>query len=87
MRRNEVLVISTLVQIPQELALEHRMQVQFRLLAGRPLARDRARFEELHAERRPLYEGVADALLPRGGRERTGRSAQTQGSLSCRPPI
>jgi shikimate kinase/3-dehydroquinate synthase len=31
---------------------------------GRPLARDRNRFEQLHEERRPLYEQVADAWLP-----------------------
>ncbi len=36
---------------------------------GRPLARDRARFDELHAERRALYASVADAILPPGGRE------------------
>ena len=29
----------------------------------RPLARDRAAFTELHAERRGLYEGLADAIL------------------------
>jgi shikimate kinase/3-dehydroquinate synthase len=31
---------------------------------GRPLARDRARFEQLHEERRPVYEETADAWLP-----------------------
>jgi shikimate kinase/3-dehydroquinate synthase len=31
---------------------------------SRPLARDRHRFEQLHEERRPLYEAVADAWLP-----------------------
>jgi shikimate kinase/3-dehydroquinate synthase len=30
---------------------------------GRPLARDRDAFERLHAERRPLYEGLADARM------------------------
>jgi shikimate kinase/3-dehydroquinate synthase len=30
----------------------------------RPLARDRAAFEALHAERRVLYEALADAVLP-----------------------
>src|SRR3954469_12024007 len=30
----------------------------------RPLARDRNRFEQLHEERRPLYESLADAWLP-----------------------
>ena len=32
--------------------------------AERPLARDRAAFTALHAERRPLYEALADAILP-----------------------
>jgi len=32
--------------------------------AERPLARDRAAFAALHAERRELYEGIADAILP-----------------------
>lgn len=31
---------------------------------ARPLARDRARFEQLERERRPLYERVADAIFP-----------------------
>ena len=35
----------------------------------RPLARDRQRFDELHAERIPLYEGLADAILPAGRRD------------------
>jgi shikimate kinase/3-dehydroquinate synthase len=34
----------------------------------RPLASDRAAFEALHAERRPLYESIADAFLPEGDR-------------------
>jgi shikimate kinase/3-dehydroquinate synthase len=34
----------------------------------RPLAADRAAFETLHAERRPLYEAIADAFLPEGDR-------------------
>jgi shikimate kinase/3-dehydroquinate synthase len=32
--------------------------------SDRPLARDEASFRELFGERRPLYEGVADAILP-----------------------
>jgi len=36
---------------------------------GRPLARDRARFEALHAERAALYASVADAHLPPNGRD------------------
>jgi shikimate kinase / 3-dehydroquinate synthase len=31
---------------------------------GRPLARDRDRFDALHAERAPVYHGLADAILP-----------------------
>ena len=33
---------------------------------GRPLARDRDRFEALYAERLPIYERAADAILPSG---------------------
>jgi shikimate kinase/3-dehydroquinate synthase len=36
---------------------------------GRPLARDRERFERLRREREPLYTAVADAVLPPGGRD------------------
>ncbi|HWF24011.1 MAG TPA: shikimate kinase, partial [Solirubrobacteraceae bacterium] len=32
--------------------------------SGRPLARDRATFELLHAEREPLYAALADAIVP-----------------------
>jgi shikimate kinase / 3-dehydroquinate synthase len=35
---------------------------------GRPLARDRERFESLLTERRPVYEGVAAATLPAADR-------------------
>ncbi len=35
----------------------------------RPLARDRQRFDELHAARRPLYERIADAILPAARRD------------------
>jgi shikimate kinase/3-dehydroquinate synthase len=36
---------------------------------GRPLARDRHRFDALHAERAPLYTGLADAILPADRRD------------------
>jgi shikimate kinase/3-dehydroquinate synthase len=36
---------------------------------GRPLARDRARFDQLHGDRLAVYESMADALLPPAGRE------------------
>jgi shikimate kinase/3-dehydroquinate synthase len=32
--------------------------------SDRPLARDRKRFNELHAERTPVYEALADAVVP-----------------------
>jgi shikimate kinase/3-dehydroquinate synthase len=35
---------------------------------GRPLARDEARFAQLHEQRRPVYESVADVILPPGER-------------------
>ncbi|MFL5869744.1 MAG: bifunctional shikimate kinase/3-dehydroquinate synthase [Solirubrobacterales bacterium] len=41
--------------------------------SSRPLARDRARFEELHAERSPIYESLADAIVP-GRRDTVGRA-------------
>ncbi len=41
---------------------------------GRPLARDRGRFDELHAEREALYESVADAVLPSNGKETVRRA-------------
>jgi shikimate kinase/3-dehydroquinate synthase len=45
-------------------------ETAWRRAAGddRPLARDREAFAALHAERRPLYESVADAFLPEGDR-------------------
>ena len=36
---------------------------------GRPLARDRGRFDQLHGDRDAVYASVADAVLPHGGRE------------------
>jgi shikimate kinase / 3-dehydroquinate synthase len=35
---------------------------------GRPLARDRERFDRLHRDRLEVYEAVADAVLPAGDR-------------------
>ena len=37
--------------------------------AKRPLARDEATFRDLHEQRLPLYEEVARAVLPEGGRQ------------------
>ena len=41
---------------------------------GRPLARERGRFDQLHADRSALYESLADATLPAGDRG-TARAA------------
>jgi shikimate kinase/3-dehydroquinate synthase len=41
----------------------------------RPLARDRERFAALHAERAPVYEALADAVLLDGGAETIRRAA------------
>src|SRR3954454_2930071 len=43
----------------------------------RPLARDRERFATLHAERAPLYESLADAVLLDGGAATVRRAAGT----------
>jgi 3-dehydroquinate synthetase/shikimate kinase len=40
----------------------------------RPLARDRTRFDELHAARGPLYERLADAILPTTRRDTLRRA-------------
>ncbi len=49
----------------------------------RPLARDRERFAALHAERAPIYEALADAVLLDGGAETIRRAA---GALRRIPP-
>jgi shikimate kinase/3-dehydroquinate synthase len=49
----------------------------------RPLARDRERFAALHAERAPIYEALADAVLLDGGAETVRRAA---GALRRIPP-
>ena len=41
----------------------------------RPLARDRDRFEALHAERRTIYDAVADVVLTDSGRDAVRRAA------------
>jgi 3-dehydroquinate synthase len=41
---------------------------------GRPLARDRARFDRLHADRVPVYEAAADAVVPASERARFERA-------------
>ena len=41
---------------------------------GRPLARDRARFDQLHGDRSALYAAAADVVIPRGGRDAARRA-------------
>ncbi len=52
----------------------------------RPLARDRERFRALHAERTPLYEASADAVLLDTGRETVRRAAGALEGLAAAPP-
>jgi len=52
----------------------------------RPLARDRARFGALLAERAPLYDGVADAVMLDSSREVVRRAVPALRSLADAPP-
>ncbi len=52
---------------------------------GRPLARDRARFEQLHADRRPVYDAVAAATLPPGSRDLPRRALSALLALQGAP--
>jgi shikimate kinase/3-dehydroquinate synthase len=49
---------------------------------NRPLARDRNRFEQLHEERRPLYEELADAWLPAAERSTVRFALPALGALA-----
>jgi shikimate kinase / 3-dehydroquinate synthase len=53
---------------------------------GRPLARDPARFAQLHGDRAHLYEAVADVLLPPGDRDTLRRALPYVRSLADAPP-
>ena len=52
---------------------------------NRPLARDRNRFEQLHEERRPLYEHLADAWLPAADRSTVRTALPALGALARWP--
>jgi len=52
---------------------------------GRPLARDRGRFEDLRAERTATYESVADALLPPADRDIARRALPALRALAEEP--
>jgi shikimate kinase/3-dehydroquinate synthase len=52
---------------------------------GRPLAGDREAFEARYHERAALYESLADAFVPQGGRERVTRALPHLLALSQAP--
>jgi shikimate kinase/3-dehydroquinate synthase len=52
---------------------------------ARPLARDRGRFDQLHADRQPLYESVADAVLPAADRAAPRRALEALLALRSAP--
>jgi shikimate kinase / 3-dehydroquinate synthase len=52
---------------------------------GRPLARDRGRFDQLHGDRAALYESVADAVLPPGDRDALRRALPALRALESAP--
>ena len=53
---------------------------------GRPLARDPARFAQLHSDRANLYEAVADVLMPPGDRDALRRALPYVRALRDAPP-
>jgi shikimate kinase/3-dehydroquinate synthase len=56
-----------------------------RARSGRPLARDRDRFDALHAERAPLYAQLADAVLPAERRDEVHRALPSIRALADAP--
>jgi shikimate kinase/3-dehydroquinate synthase len=54
--------------------------------SDRPLAQDRGRFESLHAEREPIYEELADAILPPGDEGMVARALPAVRGLLQMPP-
>jgi shikimate kinase/3-dehydroquinate synthase len=53
---------------------------------GRPLARDQARFEQLHGDRAALYDSVAHAILPAADRSMPRRALAALEALRGAPP-
>jgi shikimate kinase / 3-dehydroquinate synthase len=53
---------------------------------GRPLARDRDRFAQLHRDRCPLYESVAHVVVPPGERDAIRRALPALLALRTAPP-
>jgi shikimate kinase / 3-dehydroquinate synthase len=52
---------------------------------GRPLARDSGRFAQLHGDRAPVYDSVADAVLPPGDRDALRRALPALRALGDAP--
>jgi shikimate kinase/3-dehydroquinate synthase len=52
---------------------------------GRPLARDSGRFRELYEQRRPLYDSIADAVLPPSDRGAPVRALPALAALRQAP--
>jgi shikimate kinase/3-dehydroquinate synthase len=52
---------------------------------GRPLARDRGRFDQLHGDRVALYDSVADAVLPPSDRDAVRRALPALRALERAP--
>jgi len=52
---------------------------------GRPLARDRGRFDQLHGDRVALYESVADAVVPPSDRDSLRRALPALRALESAP--
>ncbi|HEY1597821.1 MAG TPA: bifunctional shikimate kinase/3-dehydroquinate synthase [Thermoleophilaceae bacterium] len=53
---------------------------------GRPLARDQARFEQLHGDRALLYDSVSHAILPPADRNMPRRALEALEALRKAPP-
>jgi shikimate kinase/3-dehydroquinate synthase len=53
---------------------------------ARPLARDRLRFDQLHADRAAIYDASADVTLPSGDRNLPRRALSALGALRDSPP-
>src|ERR1700722_12385767 len=84
-RVREALAVHTtvLLDVEPQTAWE-RLQGEEQLLE-RPLARERGAFLELHAERRELYEGLADAILSGVEPGGYGRAAGALAALAGAP--
>jgi shikimate kinase/3-dehydroquinate synthase len=76
--------VTVLLDVEPELAWERARGGEQNL--SRPLARNRERFDALHAERRPIYERLADAQLPGDTRGLALRALPALRMLAAAPP-